>query len=55
MPFATVRLLASGLDCEPVELVRLVESGGELVAQRRFPSSVLECAFGSPQITMRPP
>ena len=29
VPFATVRLLASGLDCEPVELVRLVEGSGE--------------------------
>ena len=26
VPFATVRLLASGLDCEPVELVRVSEA-----------------------------
>ena len=29
VPFTTLRLLASGLDCEPVELMRSAESGGE--------------------------
>jgi transcriptional regulator with XRE-family HTH domain len=28
VPFATVRLLASGLDCEPVELVRAPAASG---------------------------